>query len=413
MWGLTDAQGRFKLFPEGRVVRTVGSAEMPTELQSAPIGVLVVDDNYSGLLAPVEWQDLVGGSWRGVARKQVVMVRVVHARSGTPVSNAEVRLLPRSGALLHQIFAIDAFECDRELAQSKFRILEGTEWSATVRLPNSEQWITYPIKIDATNNAKIAIDLEQQVRLHLRDSRGTPVPGVMVILQAQGGDTLTTRSDEQGRASVTANPNETYRTFVGESGWRHMLKIGPTVKARTEPYELWLAQEWILKCSIDVTGSVPPLKALIAFYDSARHEHLYVEAWFTNDSTLIINDAAQRAVVLAPGCAALETHSMVRPDEGRSTISLELKRGPTINVSRTVLPIEVLSPLKGRATAIHVAERHLGDYGKQRDVTSMFSSEFTPSEGDIVFGPFTPGTYELKILDANGQTLWKETRDVK
>jgi hypothetical protein len=43
----------------------------------------------------------------------------------------------------------------------------------------------------------------------------------------------------------------------------------------------------------------------------------------------------------------------------------------------------------------------------------MFSSEFTPSEGDIVFGPFTPGTYELKILDANGQTLWKETRDVK
>jgi hypothetical protein len=43
----------------------------------------------------------------------------------------------------------------------------------------------------------------------------------------------------------------------------------------------------------------------------------------------------------------------------------------------------------------------------------MFSSEFTPTDGDIVFGPFAPGTYALKILDASGKTLWEETREVK
>jgi hypothetical protein len=43
----------------------------------------------------------------------------------------------------------------------------------------------------------------------------------------------------------------------------------------------------------------------------------------------------------------------------------------------------------------------------------LFSSESLPSDGDIVFGPFTSGTYELKILDATGKVLWEETREVK
>jgi hypothetical protein len=43
----------------------------------------------------------------------------------------------------------------------------------------------------------------------------------------------------------------------------------------------------------------------------------------------------------------------------------------------------------------------------------MYSSEFTHEDGDIVFGPFTPGTYQLKVIDAIGETLWEETRAVK
>jgi hypothetical protein len=42
-----------------------------------------------------------------------------------------------------------------------------------------------------------------------------------------------------------------------------------------------------------------------------------------------------------------------------------------------------------------------------------YSSEFTPTDGDIVFGPLSPGKYSLKIVDAAGKTLWEEERDVK
>jgi hypothetical protein len=68
--------------------------------------------------------------------------------------------------------------------------------------------------------------------------------------------------------------------------------------------------------------------------------------------------------------------------------------------------------LPGETPTLHIAEPHLGEYGKHGAYMRLFSSESLPSDGDITFGPFTPGTYDLKILDANGKILWEETRTI-
>jgi hypothetical protein len=118
-------------------------------------------------------------------------------------------------------------------------------------------------------------------------------------------------------------------------------------------------------------------------------------------------------VVIAPGCSLGEAKFMPNATLPFTPIRIEMQLGPTVVVSRAALPIDSVAPLKATAKALHIAEQHLADYGKRGDVLKMFSSEFVPANGDITFGPFAPGTYALKIFDANGKVLWEETRLVQ
>jgi hypothetical protein len=118
-------------------------------------------------------------------------------------------------------------------------------------------------------------------------------------------------------------------------------------------------------------------------------------------------------VVIAPGCALGEAQFIPNATLPFTPIRIEMQHGSTVVVSRAALPGEFVSPLKATAKALHIAPQQLADYGKSGDVLKLFSSEFVPADGEITFGPFAPGTYALKILDANGKVLWEETRLVQ
>jgi hypothetical protein len=126
-----------------------------------------------------------------------------------------------------------------------------------------------------------------------------------------------------------------------------------------------------------------------------------------------IRDDASRILVVEPGCVAEELLFTPSPQASSAPIHFDLKRGPTVVVARTVLPADYTAPLKATALALTIHKLPAWEGAAQEHAMKKYSSEFTPSDGDIVFGPLTPGKYSLKIVDATGKTLWEEERDVK
>jgi hypothetical protein len=201
--------------------------------------------------------------------------------------------------------------------------------------------------------------------------------------------------------------------FLRSDVWGFLLQDIPRIKARPDPYEINIARRWMLGCSLRADGFDPPEQALIACYDSTSPEPLFVEWVAGNNRSISVNDAIRRAVVMAPGCLPVEVQLFVTASTGGPPIRAEVKHGPKVVVQRSVLPTEHASPLKATATAVHICENHLGAYGSRDDVSELFSTEFVLPDGDIVFGPFTPGTYELMILDATGKTVWEQTKVIE
>jgi hypothetical protein len=126
-----------------------------------------------------------------------------------------------------------------------------------------------------------------------------------------------------------------------------------------------------------------------------------------------INDAASVAVLIVPGYLPAEARIGTTPETFGAPMHFAVKRGPTVTVARSALPGDYTAPLTATATPIHICESLLRAHGKGRDILNVFSSEFALKDGDLILGPFTPGIYALKVLDAAGKTLWEEERDVK
>jgi hypothetical protein len=374
---------------------------------------MVQDDDHSGLFAPIEWQDVVTGVWHQVVSKRVITVQVMHRGGTEPATGAAIRLLPRVGKFSFDQFAIDGFEAQPERAQVKFRILDETDWSAVVRISDTEAWVSYPLTIDAMGFARIQIDREQKVRLLVTDAMGVPAAGIQIELQGRGGETIIAKSDETGRAEAEVQPDTTYLLVISDSKWEFLHLNNPRVKARPESYEIKIAKMWVLDCALEAAGFEVPKSALIACFGPSSQEALFVSWWSTANPKVNANDAIDRAVVLAPGCLPAESQVFFRNNGADPSLHAELKRGPRVRVARAAIEGAFPGPLKAQSTALQVAPSFLGKASDSAPITEMFSSESTPTEGDIVFGPLTPGKYSLKTVDASGKTLWEETREVK
>jgi hypothetical protein len=413
MAGMTDELGRFLLHPNRNAGGTAGTADDPVALYYKSVGILVDDDGHYGLFAPVNWQQVVNGNWRAVASRQEITIQAVHSGSGAPIVGAEIRLLPRFDirSLIH--FPIDAFEVNPELGQAKYRVLKDSEWSASVRLPDSKSELSYPVTIDATNVVRIKVDLEPRVRVLLLDLSGVPVPNVYVSLRTHRGEAISGKSDEDGRAAILVQADESYALRVSVAKWQTADRDPIRVKARPDVYEIRIARAWWMSIALHANGVDLPQTSLIAYFDGSSTEHLYFQHFLSSFQKVLVNETYKRAIVLAPGCQPTE----VPLGDGATTddppVKVEVKRGPTIELSRELLPRSFTPPLQWSATALHVAESYLGPRGKISYITQFFSTKPTPMEGALVLGPFAPGTYELKILDGDGKVLWEETREVK
>jgi hypothetical protein len=282
-----------------------------------------------------------------------------------------------------------------------------------VQLPGVEDWVVYPLTIAGSEDVRVVIAQDQKIRLLVRDHQGVPVPGVSFLLSGRGGDSLNLKTDEAGRAEATAQPGMAYSLNILESGWTILQLIRENVEVRPEEFDIKIVRSRDLECSLESDGFATPATSLVACFGHSSPDPISVTIWNARRPQLSINEAVNRVVFLAVGCLPAESQIFMGTSGSPNAIRIELTRGPTVSVSRTVLPKDYSGPLKATATALKIAEAILGELSNRRAFMRSYSSEFTPSEGDILFGPFTPGTYKLKILDADGKVLWEETREVK
>jgi hypothetical protein len=279
-------------------------------------------------------------------------------------------------------------------------------------MPKGENWISYPLTIGATGHAIIQVDQDQTVRILALDTLGAPVPELRFSLLAKGGESIVLTTDIEGRGEVVVQPGETYHLHMSVAMWGTIDQKRILVKARREPYELKLARQRYAKCILSGLDGEQPALSLTACFGPSSPGPLFVDVLGARGS-ININDAASVAVLIVPGYLPAESRIGTTPETFGAPMHFAVKRGPTVTVARSALPGDYTAPLTATAIPIHICESLLRAHGKGWDILNVFSSEFALKDGDLILGPFTPGIYALKVLDAAGKTLWEEERDVK
>jgi hypothetical protein len=393
----------------------LGSSFPPFEYCLAPWGLFVQDGFYVGLTSPIDWLVIVNGTFRRTIERREITIQAMRARDGTPYSGAEIRLVPRVHEALFPKLTVEASANNLERAQAKFRVLDGTNWSASVRIPGSENWIPYTITLNEGDDVRVAIDAERTICILARNSFGAAAAGVELGLTAPGRAPLKVKTDEEGWAEVEAEADILYLVEVTDYEWKgaRVEDLNCKVKAGSKVHELTLARVLELGFTYSAVGFAKPARIAIALFGTPTGEFLTYAEVSAMQSRMRITDAVTRIAVIEPGCLYEELPINPTASTAGPPVHLELKRGPTVSVDRALLPKEYPEPLKASAKALTIAKYPMPDNHYLREALKKCSSEFAPSAGDIVFGPFTPGTYELKIRDASGKTLWKETREVK
>jgi hypothetical protein len=181
------------------------------------------------------------------------------------------------------------------------------------------------------------------------------------------------------------------------------------MQAQAEEYEITLARSRMLNLSLKANDFEAPDKAtLVYFTASGQPPHEY-KHWSQSNPTVDAHDAITRILVLAPGCLYADAKFDPKDENGNLNAVAHLERGPTVTVPRSELPLECALPLKASAVPKKIAVDLIG----YTDAVIHFYSEGAVSDDGVVFGPFTPGTYDLKIVDADGKILWEQTKEFK
>jgi hypothetical protein len=376
--------------------------------------MLIRDGDSVGMTSPIDWPEIVKGTWSKTVDRRELTVQVVQAIDSAPLAGAEVRLIPRASTLMFPKLAIEPFESNLDLAQAKFRVLDGTDWSASVRLPESKNWVPHTIAIEDGDIVRVVIDTDQKVRLLARDYFGAPAPGVELALSSRGSELIRAKTDEEGRAEMQVQADTEYFVEVKSHEWFHANRQEQhKVKASALVRELRLKRRYGYEYSYSAVGFEKPGRITVHLYGEDLNDPKGQTSCYENLNSIGIMDDVRLLVVDEPGCVI--EHLPIDPSTKGAgpPIQIELRRGPTVVVARAVLPADYIAPLKATAQAIKIDKIPLWEGAAQERAMKRYSSEFTPTEGDIVFGPLSPGKYALKILDANGKTLWEETREVK
>jgi hypothetical protein len=378
-----------------------------------PLGVFVRDVGHAGVLAPVAWNELVSGTWRGTVTRQELSVQVVNAANDEPVSGAEIRLIPLIGETVLRSHTVEANASNVALGQATFKVLKTASWQAAVRHPGSKSLIIHPLHMIDDSHTQVRIDFAHIVRIRARDTSGSPVAGLGIHLTNPRLETVRAVTDVDGRAQCLVARDEACQLSVP-----HVRVIGnglnlSDVRPRDAEYAITIDRVSQLRFTLEAVGQDPPTEAIVACFNTTYPEQPSLIWWTPSTPTTNFNLAVSRIVVFAPGFLRSESQLPPITNSEESIIPVRLQRGPILRVPRSVLPTEFVSPLKASATALQIGETDLGASSKSGYTTKLFATEFAPSAGDIEFGPLTPGTYAFKILDATGKTVWEETRDVK
>jgi hypothetical protein len=186
------------------------------------------------------------------------------------------------------------------------------------------------------------------------------------------------------------------------------------VTLRPEEYELTVAKKAAIVLTINAPGDDVTYEALVACYPSGGSEQLTFCKCFSRSRHLFyIHEAARRIVVLLPGFLPAEVR--IGPNASGHFEAVQVRPLPGISVAipKAAFPPHSSGPLTATATPVAIAPKDLGSLATEKEYITRFTSAFTPPDGDITFGPFTPGTYDLKIVDASGAVVWQQTKVIE
>jgi hypothetical protein len=280
-------------------------------------------------------------------------------------------------------------------------------------LPDSENWAAHTILINRGDYVRVDIDIDKKVRLRTLDAFGSIVPGVELGLIAFGRELIKATTDQEGRAEIRVEADTEYFVQVMSMKWTHARIFDqPKVRASAISREILLRNRVEIQVSCSAVGFDAPPRIGVLLYGKDADDWLG-ETSIANPSPLPITENVKRLVVIEPGCLAEEILVNLDPSDARPLVRVELKRGPTVVGARTTLPRQYTSPLRARAQALKVYNLPARDAALQKMAMKKYSSEFAPTDGDIIFGPLSPGKYSLEIVDATGGILWEETREVR
>jgi hypothetical protein len=327
---------------------------------------------------------------------------------------AEVSLIPQIGEVrLSESRSSHPIWKNESLAESRFPVLRGSAWSAAVSVPVYGIANAYALDFDSEGNAKIFIDTESTIKVALRDPEGVPVVGIEVALNGPNEKSKPLSTDREGRVQFIAKPSTDYWLSVEDSAWRLLGSWSNSVTLRPEEYELTVAKSADIWLCFGGLGSGWHRTVLVACYSGGIPERMNLSLCTPFAPVVRAHVAVKRMVVVLVGFKPAE----IPVDPGsigtHESIDVTPILGMTFNVPRSSLPQQTNGPLQATATPLEILKEHLGIQSKNEHLLWHFGSTFTPPEGDIVFGPFTPGTYELKILDATGAVVWQQTKTIE
>jgi hypothetical protein len=348
-----------------------------------------------------------------VIAKDEMTVQVVDATRHEALPGAAIRLSPAIGKSSFPRCAIDAYEINLPIGQSKFKVLTDTSWMALVRLANSEDWISYPLTLTEHGQAQVRINTESQIKVRVRDPSGAPISAVKIVLMDGPTEPVSAFTDHEGRAALIASSAGKYRMYVQGPVWKNLNMRALFATVQPDVYELTVVKSAGLRLTWDAPRMSPPEKALVVLYGSDKSKPLSLYWWTSGQPIIDCHNAVRRIVVFAPGWLPAEAQVTSNAELGESHAFVQVHPGPNLTVPRDDLPKELASPLKATAIALQIAKGRFGPFAEREIAPHLFASEFTPPNGDIVFGPFTPGTYELKILDATGAVVWQQTKTIE
>jgi hypothetical protein len=409
LWGVTNASGRFQLTGSFQFKDSSGVADPPNPSRIHRLMLFAKTAKCAGGFAPIDWQQIVKGTWRGVVEPQEITVRFVDAESGGAIAGSSIRLVPHYWRTSFLYFTTPPTSTQPELGQAQFQIIRGSSWMAFVQTPDSQDEGNYPLEVDADGVAIIRVQKAPRIRVRARDYLGAPVSGARMSLGSNGGSSKPCTTDDEGRVQFPAGAGVSYDIWMADSLWQ-VIKPSPSfLQVQADEYEVTLARTCALNLSLEAVGFEPPDKAHLVFFGPSSPEFLSVRSWRKSTPSRLAHDGITRIVVLAPGCLHAEAHFDAKDANGNLNAVAHVVRGPTVTVPRSELPSEFAMPLKGIAQALRIAESLIKNYS----ITDDFHSEGVASDAGMVFGPLTPGTYELRIFDAQGKVLWKETRVIR